>query len=713
MSNLNLNNSESNKTNNELLKELSKKTSKKTKEKTQKVLNVPTMFMMFLVFLAFNVLIAVYVIKYLVLTLALSFMFFLFLLRKQFEVSKINSASNSFLRSILEEGSKHENLSLPIPLMIVDEEKKVLWYNDSMRLLLGDEIPREKHLDKIVPGIDFASILNPKETFETDDKQVAKSDDTKKEQYKQKQLVKLNSKFLEITNSKFSLESNPEQNYHILYFYDLSFYKDNSQKYLDERAVIGILEIDNYDEVLSELDENTRPFLQSEIDKRIGLWGTRMNAIIKKYDRGRYFIVVSNKFFTNIEEKRFSILDEIREIELVPNMSPTASIGICADENNFASLESDALSSLEIALGRGGDQAVVKKNNEIQFYGGKAKAVEKRNRVKARIIAHAFRQILDDSNEIYIMGHQYPDMDAFGAAIGIYKAASDRGKKAYIVLEEVNETIKIVYETFEDDGVTNFITRQEAIDNLDENQDLLVVVDTHRPSFTECPELIDIASRKVMFDHHRRGIEFMEDTLLSYLEPYASSTCELVTEVLQYMEKKVVVSKKEAEALLAGIVLDTKNFSIKTGVRTFETAALLKRFGADTTRVKQFMQDDIDSIVDRSNIVSNARMYTDKIAISKSTQSIKNPRLIAAQASDQMLSIRGIDCSFVIVQEGNKVYISGRSLRHTNVQVILEKLGGGGHQTTAGAQFTDISIEEAEQRLIDEIKLYLDEKNNK
>lgn len=613
------------------------------------------------------------------------------------------------IKSAVKDGANYININMPIPLIIANKSGKMLWYNDEMVSVLERSSSHTSgDIRDLIPALDFNAVVEYYEEDEDSlsDEIIAKPKNNKPSSVKQDTVI--GGRYYEVLSSKYVKKNGIDSELYVLYFYDLSIYKNYEKRYQEERAAVAILEVDSYDDVMNETKESKRPLLQAEIDSLISMWASRMNALIRKYDKTKYIVVMSRLYFNNMASKRFEILDQIREIEVDSSFPPTLSIGVCVDEISYNELEREAFSALEVALGRGGDQAVVKRGVDYEFYGGKAKAVEKRNRVKARIIAHAFRPIIDESSNVYIMGHQYPDMDAFGAAIGIYKAARDRGKNAKIVLEEPNETIKMVYDTFADSAEDYFIKPKQALQEYDKESDLLVVVDTHRPSFTECPSLVELAERRVLFDHHRRGVEIIENTLLSYLEPYASSACELVTEVLQYMEKKPKLSKREAEALMAGIMLDTKNFSIKSGVRTFEAAALLKRFGADTTDVKQFMQDDMESFIARSKIVKNARRYGESMAISVSDENTKNSRLIGAQAADQMLSIRGISSSFVVVKEDNKIYISARTLKDVNVQVIMERLGGGGHLTSAGAQMTDKSVEEAEALLMESIDIYLE-----
>ncbi len=634
---------------------------------------------------------------------AISVFYFLITIKNLVKFSKLQDDGLKSFRETIKSGANYMNINMPIPMMMVNNAAEIVWYNDEMgKMIEKSSAPVKRNVEEVLPGFDFGKIL---QVHSSDLEEPTQGDPYLEDK---KIRVTLRGKFYEVSSSKYVKNVGEEGVLYIIYFYDLSLYKEYEDRYKDERAVVAVLELDNFDDLMNEIKEAKRPAIRAEIDSTINLWASRMNALIKKYDKAKYIVMMSHVYYRNLELKRFAILDQIRSIEVDANFPPTLSIGVCPDELTYNEQEKEAFSALEVALARGGDQAVVKRQSDYDFYGGKSKAVEKRNRVKARIIAHAFRPIIDESYNVYIMGHQYPDMDAFGAAIGVHKAARDRGKNAKIILNEPNETIKLVYDSFEDVADNYFVSSRYALDNFMPSSDLLVVVDTHRPSFTECPELLNIAERKVVIDHHRRSAEIIENTLLTYLEPYSSSACELVTEVLQYMEKKPTIDKREAEALLAGIVLDTKNFSFKTGVRTFETAAVLKRFGADTTNVKQFMQDDITSFVTRSIIVRNAKRYGDHIAISVTQENIKNPRLIAAQAADQMLSIRGINSSFVVVREDDKIYVSARSIKDVNVQVIMEKLGGGGHMRSAGTQLVDVDIRDAEKMLLEAIDDYLE-----
>lgn len=584
------------------------------------------------------------------------------------------------------EASRHAVLNLPIPMVILDQTGVILWYNSEMHSILGGKEILDKPIDAVMAGFNHEKRFN----------QIAEKE------------IKVNDKYFKVMSLQAISDSQKSKSMRVVIFLDVTPYRHLKNMYADERMVVALLQVDNYEDVMNETKEDKRPFVVAEIDKKINLWTSRVNGIIKKYDKDKYVVIFEHKFLANLEAKKFSILDDIRDIDLGNRIMPTLSIGIAISGNGPSKTEENAFSALELALGRGGDQAVIRRSGDFDFYGGKTKAVEKRNKVKARIIAHALRPILDDSKRVFIMGHKFPDMDSFGASVGIYRACLNRGKEAYIVLEDVNESIKQIYNKFSVDSNYRFVKPEDAMEGFDQ-EDLLVVVDTHRPNFTESPELVQAATRKVLFDHHRRGKEFIEGALLTYLEPYASSTSELVTEVLQYMEKKMVLEKHEAEALLAGIVVDTKNFSVKTGVRTFESAALLRRFDADTTEVKKLFQDDLGTFVARSNIVSNAETLGHKIALSATDEEIPNARLIAAQGADSLLNIRGVRCSFVIVKEHGTVFVSSRSLGDVNVQLIMEQIGGGGHMTVAGAQFQDKSVLEVKEILLSAIDYHFRE----
>lgn len=588
----------------------------------------------------------------------------------------------------IDNAARYAVFNLPVPLVVVDIEGKINWYNSKFTDLLEEKSIMGKSLGAVVGGIQLDQLQNQE----------------------RQSGIKVGDRIYDIYPNMVALdEASDSELLIMLYWFDTTDYSTLKTKYEDEKLVVAMINVDNYEDVMNETKEDKIPFVTSEIEKKINLWATRMNGMIKKYQNDKYLVIFEHKYLEHLEAKRFSIVDEVREIDAGNKIPVTLSIGIGINGTTPAQLEEDAYASLELALGRGGDQAVLRKKNAFEFYGGKTKAVEKRNRVKARVIAHGFRTLVDESARVIVMGHRMPDMDSFGAAVGVYRSVINRGKEAYIVLNTVTDAILNVHENFKDNSLYRFIDSDKALELLDDDT-LVVVVDTHKPSLTECPELVEQSDNVVVIDHHRRSTEFIEKAVLKYLEPYASSTSELIAELIQYMENKPKIEKEEADALLAGITVDTKNFSLKTGVRTFDAAAYLRRQGADTIRVRQLFQDDLETFIDKATIVGTAIRYRESIAISTSDISSESIQLIAAQAADDLLNIRGINASFVIAQKTDgMVIISGRSLGEVNVQVILESLGGGGHLEVAGAQFEETDVMTVKEQLIHAIDEYFEE----
>jgi len=480
------------------------------------------------------------------------------------------------------------------------------------------------------------------------------------------------------------------------------------KKHFEEEPDIGVVIIDNYDELMQGVDDSDRSQLLAEIDKRLKQWFAFTNGIVRKYERDKYVMMFESKYLAEMEEKKFEVLDSVKEIDLESNFQVTLSIGIASEMSSYAEGMKEALDAIELALGRGGDQVAINKNNEYEFFGGRSKEIEKRTRVKARVMATALEKLIDQSEKVMIMGHANPDADSLGAALGLFRVAQCLNREAKIALNTAGTAnVKDMLEKIENSGQYEnvFLEKDEALEYIDSDT-LLLVVDTHRASFTEFPELLDRTNKVIVIDHHRKVTDFINDAILTYHEIYASSACELVTELLQYMYKRVSVRQLEAEALYAGIIIDTKNFTLKTGIRTFEAAAFLKKFGVDTVAVKQLFKNDINTYVQKAEIVKNAEIYDDEIAISKCEQELLNTSLVVAQAADDLLNIKGIKASFVLSPNDNRIVISGRSLGDINVQMILEKLGGGGSMTIAGAQVPNVTIDEALTELKNAIKEY-------
>lgn len=575
-------------------------------------------------------------------------------------------------------------VNAPVPVTLIDSEGIVSWYNNMFAELLVDEDIMGENIEDVIPDVKVSKIAQGEDLGE----------------------ITLNDKRLKVFYSASESGEQADKKMTLIYWVDVTYEAHIKQIHEEEKPVIALVQVDSLDDVLAELKDDKRPFLNSEIDNKIYTWANRMDGMIKKYSRDKYLIIFENKHLMANEQKRFEILDEVRDINVGNKIPVTLSIGIGTAGKTFNDMEERAFSALELALGRGGDQAVVRKKGNFEFYGGKSKTVEKKNRVKPRIVAHALRPLIDECSNVFIMGHRFPDMDSFGSAMGMLRAVKTRGKKGYIVMSEVNVQIKNVFSKFTDNPEYEFVN-EEQIKSLMDKDSLLIIVDTNRPSYTIYPDIIDLFSSKVMLDHHRLSTEPLGNITLRYIEPYASSTSELVTEILPFIGSDLKVEPIEADALLAGIMVDTKSFSYKTGVRTFEAASLLRRYGADSTNVKTLFKDGFDVFIAKANLIRDAKMFGEDMAISVCEEIIPNAQLVAAQAADELLNVQGIDTSFVIgCDERGMVFISGRALGDTNVQVILEKLGGGGHMSVAGAQLMDVEIFKAEKMLKEAIGEY-------
>lgn len=475
--------------------------------------------------------------------------------------------------------------------------------------------------------------------------------------------------------------------YMAIYFHDITNLEGLKKLYNAEKVCIALVHVDNFDELLKNTEEENEMTLNSVIDKTLRQWGARLSMSIVKYREDMYFFVMDNSACDKIIENKFAILDDIRAIETEGEFPVTISIGIGAGGKTLAQTDQYAKDALDLALGRGGDQAVIKNISNIQYYGGKTQAIERGNKGKSRVIGHALKLLIEQAEKVVIMGHKNPDMDAFGAALGITRLIRNTNKETYIVVNNVTESLSEIYKQAKETELYSFINSEKAQNLVDKNT-LLIVLDTHRPSYTDCPELIGMTDKIVVIDHHRKDEESVENPTLSYMESYASSTSELVSEILQYSDEKKNITRFEAEALLAGITVDTNNFAVKTGVRTFEAASWLRRAGADTAVVKKFLRTDIESFMLRSKCVADAEIINDgKIALSVMEGDSPDCQILCAQAADQLLSIKGIIASFVAgVNSFGQTVVSARSLGDINVQVIMEKMGGGGHLTTAAAQ---------------------------
>ncbi|CAG9613581.1 Cyclic-di-AMP phosphodiesterase GdpP [Bacillus rhizoplanae] len=514
-----------------------------------------------------------------------------------------------------------------------------------------------------------------------------------------------------LNNRKFRVFARKEEK--LIYFFDVTEQTEIEKMYEDQRTVLAVIYLDNYDEVTQGLDDQLRTNITSHVTSLLNEWAVKHGAYLKRASSERFFVVLNESILAQMEKGKFDILDQVREETSKRNIPLTLSIGVGSGDLSLAELGAMAQSGLDLALGRGGDQVTIKQETgKVKFYGGKTNPVEKRTRVRARVISHALKDLVLESSNIIIMGHRAPDMDAIGAAIGILKVAQLNEREGYIVLDEndSDKGIKRLMDEVKQQGElwSRFITPQQALEFANDDS-LLVVVDTHKPSMVMEKKLLDKIENVVVIDHHRRGEDFIEDPLLVYMEPYASSTAELVTELLEYQPKRLKMNMLEATALLAGIIVDTKSFTFRTGARTFDAASYLRSHGADTVLVQKLLKEDMEHYLRIAKTIRNAYIYKNGIAIAKVDGDGFYDQVLIAQSADTLLTMTGIVASFVIAQRSETVIgISGRSLGEVNVQLIMEHLGGGGHLTNAATQMQDISIDEAEVKLQSVITEYLE-----
>lgn len=592
----------------------------------------------------------------------------------------------------IDTATKDTLLNFPMPLVVTDLDGAIVWYNASFRKIFDEADLLEKTISSFVEELHPGNLVG-------DSINITRN-------------VTLNGMHYKVLCSFAKIEgkSGASDYILILYFVDNTELVEIRKKYSDEKIVAGLIVIDNYDDLMQSMEDAARPQMLAEIEKKVIQWMGFTYGIIKKFDRDKYLFVFENRFLKELEEKRFDIVDTVKEINIGNKIPVTLSLGFGLNGKTLVESFYSAGAAIDIALGRGGDQVVIKNGDSFSFFGGKTRELEKRTKVKARVIAYALRELIDQSSSVYIMGHENADIDSLGASLGLYRVTRSRGKEAFIVLSRTNPTIDSLIAKIQKvpEYENMFVSRNEALDRIGKKA-LLIVVDTHRPGFTEIPELLERTDQVVVIDHHRKGADFIQDTVLTYQETYASSTCELITEILQYVDEKFKLKPLEAEALYAGIVVDTKNFTFKTGVRTFEAASYLRRQGVDTVAVKQLFQNDLVTYLNISNVVKEAEIIGNDIAISLCPPGTKNAQLISAKAADELLNLSGIVAAFVLCNVGSEVWISGRSLGDINVQMILEKLGGGGHLTVAGAQLPGITLEDAKEKLKYAIMKYVNE----
>ena len=586
-----------------------------------------------------------------------------------------------------------------LPYGLLDENGRFIWHNEALEDALGGEKLFRKSITTFIPEITKDSL--PQENEE------ANVYITYGERDYRATLKRIPVSEVADENPLLS-DSDVQGTLFSLFLFDETEINTYIKENYEKGIVTGIIYIDNYDEVMESVEDVRVSLLTALVDRKINKYLSGYDALVRKTEKDKYIVVLTRKHFDKLIENKFDILEEVKTVNIGNEMPVTLSMGFGVDSGSVTDDASYARAAMDLALGRGGDQAVIKTKEKVQYFGGKSQQQGKNTRVKARVKAQALKELIDTKDRILVMGHSNADIDVFGAAIGIYRATNACGKSCHIVINNVTEAIKVMRESFENTSEypeDMFINNSQALDMVD-SQTALVVVDTNKASITECPELLNKCKSVVVLDHHRQGSDRIENATLSYIEPYASSTCEMVAEILQYIGDNIKIKSNEADCLYGGIMIDTNNFMVKTGVRTFEAAAFLRRNGADVTRVRKIFRNDFVDYKARAEAVRNMELYNDKFAISVCpSKDLDSPTVVGAQAANELLNISSVKASFVFSEFNDKIYLSARSIDEINVQLIMENLGGGGHISMAGAQFSDCDIEDA----IDRLKNVLDE----
>ncbi|MDO4556475.1 MAG: DHH family phosphoesterase [Lachnospiraceae bacterium] len=607
--------------------------------------------------------------------------------------------TNELVGYIFEQGQiqKHLLKELSVPYVLVDLEGRILWSNGEFLDLAGKESQGKKMIYQVFPELQ-------KEILPTETEKQSVFVEYKAGNYRveMKRII-----VEELAGQEEDPMSIVDNSMVALYFYDETALVAYREECNNQRLVAGLIYIDNYEEVLESIEEVRRPLMVALVERKITKYMQNIDAIIKKFEKDKYIVVFQNKHVEKLQETKFSILDEVRSINVGNELAVTLSIGLGVGAANYMQAYEYARVAMDLALGRGGDQAVVKDGEQIYYYGGKTQLVEKSTRVKARVKAHALREIVLTKDRVLVMGHKRPDVDSLGSAIGIYRLAKSIGKQAHIVINESTTSVQPIMNSLLSNhsiyGDDLFVNNEEAINLVDANT-MLVVVDVNKPVLTECEDLLKYVKTIVVLDHHRQTKDTIKNAVLSYIEPYASSASEMVTEILQYIVDKPKLKPVEADALYSGMMIDTDNFVSKTGVRTFEAAAYLRRSGADVTRVRKLFRQDMETYKLKAEAVRRAQMYMEEFAIAICpSDGVPNPTVLGAQVANELLDIKGVRASFVLTDLHDQIYISARSIDNLNVQVIMEKMGGGGHLNMAATQLSDCTIMVA----MDQLKMLL------
>lgn len=592
---------------------------------------------------------------------------------------------------------------LEVPYVLLDSAGKVMWLNEKFGEITGVDKKYHKSITSLFPSIT--------KEFLQKNTQAAEIEASFGENDYRVAIHRVT--FDAMQEGMDTSDVDAENEYMIaLYFFDETLLNQYKLENIEQKQVAALVYIDNYDEALESIEDVKRSLLTALVDRKVSQYFSNVDGLVRKIEKDKYFVVFKYKYLHRLEEDKFSILEDVKSVKVGNEMAVTLSIGVGLKGDNYNENYTYARSAIDLALGRGGDQAVVKVKGLIHYYGGKTEQVERNTRVKARVKALALREIMEGRENVIIMGHNLSDVDSIGAGVGIYCAAKVLGKKAQIVVNDPTSSVKPLMDCFTpENGYPEdmFIDSETAIDMTSKNT-LVMVVDTNKPSYTECPELLRKTDYICVFDHHRQGSEVIENPVLSYIEPYASSACEMVAEVLQYFQEGFKLEAREADCIYAGILIDTNNFMTKTGVRTFEAAAYLRRSGAEVTRVRKMIRNDMAAYKARAEAVRSAEVYRNSFAISVCPAGdLQSPTIVGAQAANELLNVIGIKASFVLTEYNGKIFVSARSIDEINVQIIMERLGGGGHLNVAGAQLVDCTIESAKRIIKDTLEEMLRE----
>lgn len=581
-----------------------------------------------------------------------------------------------------------------IPYAVLDENCRMTWMNDAFKSVTKAESAYSKSITGIIPSVTRELLEKVEGSFDM--------------------LIKLEERSYRVEIRKFDFQEFASQEagfdgfLYGIHLIDVTELHGYIKALDDTQMVAGLIYIDNYDETFETIETVKRSMVAALIDRKINQYLESADGIVKRIEKDKYYIVFKKKYLSKLCEDKFSLIEDVRAINLGNDSQATLSIGIGFNPDGYVATMEYSRMAIDLALGRGGDQVVVKEPNKISYFGGNVKTVEKTTRVKARVKAHALREIIESKDNVVIMGHKIADVDSFGAAVGIYKACEVLNKKAHIVLNEITSSVRPMVDTFlqkEEYPLDMFVTSAEAVEIVTAAT-AVVVVDVNKPSYCECSEILGMTKTLVVLDHHRQGEEVIENPVLYYVEPYASSACEMVAEILQYFAESIKIKNNEADCMYAGIMIDTNNFTSKAGVRTFEAAAYLRRCGADVTRVRKMFRNDIESYKAKADVISRAELYQGfAISVCK-TENISSPTIVGAQAANELLNILGVKASIVITDYNGTMYLSARSIDEVNVSRMMERLGGGGHGGQAGAQLMGYTAEEAIQtvkKLIDDM----------